>query len=348
MHARPIPPQWDRIIPTIRSGSRFVITGHEHADGDALGSQVALYYFLKQLHKRIWAINCDEPQRRLAFIDPDRVVETYRPDRHAGVFASCDAWFIVDTTAWQRIGALGEVARAAACPTITIDHHVFNIEESFARINIVDDKAVATAKLIYQLGMALGCRLDRRIAVALYTALYTDSGGFVYTKMDAASHRIVAQLLEAGAVPYEVYDSIYQGNSAAEIELFGKALNSLRFDQHGRVAYMAITSRMYANSGADPERGENYLLNVVRSIKTVELAVLFRQLPEGEGSVKVSFRAKNFFRVNGIARDLGGGGHWYAAGAMVEGSLPRVYEKVKSVIAREWKRQSRIKPTHTE
>lgn len=326
---------WARVIPIISHGRRFVVTGHEHADGDALGSQLALYYFLRQLGKRVHAINCDEPQRKFAFIDPEQVIEVYRPGSGPDPWGSCAAWFIVDTSALLRIGSLSELAARVRCPTIVIDHHVFNKDEAFAAINIVDERAVATAVLIYRLGKALGCRLDRRIALPLYTGLYTDSGGFVYKKMNPEAHRIAADLLEAGVVPYEVFDNLYQTHTAAEAELFGRALGSLRFEYNGRVAFMTLTSRSYAAVGGDPEASENYLLNYVRAIRTVETVVLLRQVPDGK--VKVSLRSKNFLRVDGVARELGGGGHWFAAGAMVDGSLPRVYERVKGLISRELK-----------
>jgi len=334
---------WDRILKIIRGGSKFVVTGHEHADGDALGSQVALYYFLKQMGKDVRAVNCDEPQRRLSFIDPARVVEVYRTGSGDGAFAGCDAWIIVDTCALVRIGSLGEIVNGISCVKAVIDHHVFAPEEAFADINFIDEKAVATAQLIYRLGRELGCRLDRRIALALYAGLYTDSGGFIYTKMSSKTHRIAADLMDAGVVPYEVFDRLWQTHTAAEAVVFGRALNSLRFEQGGRIAWMTLTSRDYERSGADPEGSENYLLNYVRAIRAVEAVVLLRQLPEGR--VKVSLRSKNFFRVNEIARRLGGGGHWLAAGAVVEGSVPRVHERVKELISREWRRQSRaMKP----
>jgi phosphoesterase RecJ-like protein len=328
---------WNRVLSIIRSGSRFVVTGHEHADGDAFGSQLALYWFLRQRGKKVRAINCDEPQKRLRFIDPDNTVEIYPPGGGAEWIGPCDAWFVVDTCALLRIGAMGELVPVLPCPKITIDHHVFAKEEEFADLNLIDEKAVATGKLIYDLGRTLGCGVDRRIALALYVAIYTDSGGFIYTKMDSGTHRILAELIDAGVKPYEVFDRLFQTHTSTEVELFGRALNSLRFENGGKIAWMTLTSRMYDDSGADPEGSENYLLNYVRAVKTVEVVILLRQLPDGK--VKVSMRSKNFFHVNNVARELGGGGHWLAAGAMVEGSLPHVYEKLKQVISREWRRQ---------
>ncbi|MCX6355221.1 MAG: bifunctional oligoribonuclease/PAP phosphatase NrnA [Candidatus Aureabacteria bacterium] len=322
-----------KIIPIIEKGRRFVITGHEHADGDALGSQLALYYLLAQMGKTVHAINCDPPQKKFLFVDPQRVVKVHTPGSGLGPFASCDAWFIVDTSALLRIGSLGEVVPQVTCPKVVIDHHTFNPEESFADINCIDDKAVATAILVYKLGRRLGCRIDKRIALALYLSIYTDSGGFVYTKMTPEAHRIVAELMEAGVVPYEVFDSLYQTHPAAEAKLFGRALNSLRFEHNERIAYMTLSSRVYSSAGADPEGSENYLLNYVRAIKTVEVVVLLRQLPDGQ--VKVSLRSKGRVRIDGVARDLGGGGHWYAAGATIPGSLSRVREKLKALISRE-------------
>ncbi len=327
--------QLERVVSIIKQGSRFLITGHEHADGDALGSQIALYYFLKQLGKNVSAINCDPPQKKLAFLDTEHVVKTYSPPPEIGAF---DAWIIVDTSALLRIGVMGELVKKLKCPIIAIDHHVFSREEAFAAINIVDDREVATGVMIYNLGKALGCHLDRRIALALYVAIYTDSGGFIYSKMKAETHRIVADLVDAGVKPYDTFNRLYQTHDGREVMLFGRALSSLRFDHGGKIAWMLVTRRMYHDTGADPEASENYLLDYVRSIKAVELVVLLRQLPDGE--VKVSFRAKSFFHVDGVARALGGGGHWFAAGAVVAGSLSGVHAKVKGLVERNWRKYS--------
>jgi phosphoesterase RecJ-like protein len=325
---------WREIIPIIRKGEKFIVTTHSHADGDALGSQLALFYFLTQMGKKVRAINCDEPQRQFLFIDPEKVVETYRPGGDSGDIASCDAWFIVDTSALQRIGSMAELVDKLPCRKIVIDHHVFFPEEAFADINVIDDAKVATGELIFRLGKRLGCTLDKRIGLALYVAIYTDSNAFTYTKVDSDTHRIVAELIDTGVVPYDVFDRLYQNHTACETALFARAIRSLRFGENDRIAWITLGSKAYHNCGADPEGSETYLLNYVRGIRSVELVVLLRQLPGGR--VKVSFRSKNFLRVDTIARMLGGGGHWFAAGAVVSGSLPRVREKVRKCVMEVW------------
>lgn len=328
-----------KTIPILKKGTKFIVTAHEHADGDALGSQVGLYYLLKQMGKTVRAINCDEPQRKLRFIDPEGVVETYRAGSGPVEFEGTDAWIIVDTSAIARIGTMGELVPCCHCTKIVLDHHVFVPEEAFADINIVDDTLIATAMLVYRLGRELKLRLDPLIATALYTAIYTDSGGFIYSKVNPETLEIAADLMRAGAVPVEIHDRLYQVHTACEAKLLGRALNSLQFERNGRIAWMTISGRMYRNCGADPEGSELYLLNYVRAIKDVELVVLLRQMPEGK--VKVSLRSRRFLRVNGIARALGGGGHWFAAGAIVAGHLNAVRRWVSKLIAREWRAASR-------
>ena len=65
--------------------------------------------------------------------------------------------------------------------------------------------------------------------------------------------------------------------------------------------------------------------DMVRTIRGVEVALMIFE--QNEESCRINFRSKGKYSVNDIAKSLGGGGHAFAAGAVVSGSLVDVKEK---------------------
>ena len=88
---------------------------------------------------------------------------------------------------------------------------------------------------------------------------------------------------------------------------------------------VTVTEEMIRATGARPEHTDRFI-NYPRSIRGVEVAIFFRQI--GPDRFKVGFRSKGTIDVGALARELGGGGHHNAAGAVVEGSITSVRDLV--------------------
>ncbi len=179
--------------------------------------------------------------------------------------------------------------------------------------------------MVYRLVTALGAPLTPAIAMNLFTAIHTDTGSFRYSNTTAETFRIAAALVTAGADPALVSSRLYECRQADALRWLGEALRRIEVSADARVAWLALPS------GVVPERfveGEE-LVNYPRSIETVRVACLLRQLGD---HVKVSLRGKGDVDVSRIAARFGGGGHPNAAGCTVAGELSAVTREVLGAV----------------
>lgn len=312
----------------IARGHRFAITTHVNADGDGLGSEVALAVYLQQLGKEAYIFNHSQIPSNYEFLDPFGDIQLFDPARHGDIIRQCDAIFILDISHWQRLKQFGEFVRPLKIPKVCIDHHP--TEEAFVDLDVVEPSASSTGELIFELLQGLQARIDGRIAEALYTAVMTDTGSFRYSNTNAHSHRVAAQLLEAGVRPHLVYQQVYENMPAARMRLLARILESLQFENNGQIVWFVIKQQDLELSGASYKDTEGFV-DVPRSIKGVEISIMFFETPDDK--VKASFRSKGNYVINGLANRFGGGGHPFAAGALIEenmqNAIPRVLEEAR-------------------
>ncbi|HEX2266380.1 MAG TPA: DHHA1 domain-containing protein, partial [Solirubrobacterales bacterium] len=196
---------------------------------------------------------------------------------------------------------------------INIDHHHDNTR--FGDINLVEVGASCTAEIVYDLARLLGAKITSEIASALYVGLITDTGKFMYENTNAHTHRVAADLIEAGVDVDDTYRRLYEHVPIEKLRLVSRALD--RIDSHcdGRLAISYITTADYEATGAGEEMTEG-LIDHLRSIDGVKVAAVIRDLGNrGRAARKVSLRSSaGEVDVSAIARMNGGGGHKRAAG----------------------------------
>ncbi len=303
----------------IQQHQNFMLTTHVNPDGDGLGSEVALARYLRSAaagKKTVHILNSSPTPPNYAFLDPHREIEVFDERRHRDIVQEAQVIFILDISDWERLRELGKAVRASAIRKICVDHHP--AAEPFGHIDVIHPPASSTGELIYEMLQAFGAAVDSKTAEALYTALLTDTGSFRFSNTTARAHEIAAHLLEAGAVSQTIYQRIYESQSRERVRLFAKALDKLTFDAEGRLAWMVIPQTMLRETGAQPRDTEGFA-DYPRSIEGVEVSLVFMETENGR--VKVSFRSKAPYVINGLANRFGGGGHPYAAGALMDGPL---------------------------
>ncbi len=314
---------WAGLIRLIEQNDRFVLATHVHADGDGLGSQIALRHALTRRGKQVRIINTDPPPPNYAFIAPDGLVEIYDPGRHDEWIRGAGAIILLDNASAKRFGALQGPITSSPAPKACIDHHPH--PDTQWDVMAVDETAAATGQMVYRLLKAMDGAIPPEAAEPLYVSIVTDTGNFRFSNTRADVLTIAADLVASGVSVPRVYQEVYERNPVAYTRLVGAALSDMRLECDGRLGYLVITRAMLAACGAENvDTGD--LINHILAIDGARASALFRETPDG--GTKVSLRSKGVVDVNAVATKFGGGGHRNASGITMTAPLPAAMEQV--------------------
>jgi phosphoesterase RecJ-like protein len=314
--------KFEEIGRVLREQQRFAILSHVRPDGDALGSQLALALSLKELGKTVRVWNEDGMLEKYSFV-PGANLLSKPPSAPEDV----DVALALDTAIQNRLGNTLPAIRAAKI-WINIDHHPSN--PGYGDIVYIDPTSPATGQIIFELIKSQNLPLTRQIAENLYVAISTDTGSFQYPNTTAHTFEIAAELVRAGVDVGRVSQQLYENFPRRRSELLRELLATMRFEAGGRVASFSLSLNLARQLGVLPEDTEG-LIDHLRAIRGVIVAVFFEELPEGK--VRVSMRSKSEdVDVRTICQKFGGGGHILAAGARVRGTLPEVRAKILEAI----------------
>jgi bifunctional oligoribonuclease and PAP phosphatase NrnA len=303
---------FQQIISLIEHHNRFVITTHVNPDGDAIGSELALATALRQLNKNVIIINHNPTPDNYRWLDPTQEILHFIPEQHRDNILTADVIFILDVNQPDRIRSLEPFVKQSQAQKVVIDHHLE--PHPFGDSYVIDNDATSTGEIIFRLLQQIpGVTIDKQIAVALYTAIMTDTGSFRYPRTDSETHTIAAQLLSAGADPTDAYVKVYENWTPGRMRLLGEALDTLTMAYDGKVAYMVCTQKMFRGTQTTEVETDNFTVYPM-SIRGVIIGILINELQHG---VKISFRSKGDIPINELAKEFGGNGHLNAAGARI-------------------------------
>lgn len=306
----------------IATGDDWLIVTHERPDGDAIGSALAIAHILDALGKQ-WRFVVGEalPPRfsYLTWFDRAELAQS-PPERqfHHVIAVDC-----ADVGRFQSVSSYVE----DGAEIINIDHHQTNPRYGVAAL--VDEKAAATCELIYHVALQLDIALSGDLAKCLYTGIITDTGGFAQPNTSREVHRIAAELLASGVQPYDVAEPALESRTWEQMHLLQMALANLSVSVDGKTAAIYVTRGMLDGAGANDDDVEG-LVGFARSIDTVEVGMLFREMMDGR--VKVSLRSKRRVDVSKIAQGFGGGGHVRAAGCELNMDLAAAMDAVTEAV----------------
>ncbi len=298
----------ERVAAEIRARDRFILTAHEGPDGDALGSLLGMHHLLVQLGK--------DSVMFLASKEFPLPIE-YRFLPLEEVFHEAPADMADRTAIFLDCGNIDRMPvdflAAEDVFTINVDHHHDNT--LFGDVNLVEVDASSTAEIVYELSVLLGARITAEMASALYVGLVTDTGKFMYENTNARTHRIAADLIDAGVHVDETYRRLYEHVPIEKLRLLSRALDGIQYHCEDRLVLAYISAADYEASGASEEMTEG-IIDHLRSVEGARVAALIRDLGDrGRAARKVSLRSSDGeVDVSAIARERGGGGHKRAAG----------------------------------
>lgn len=303
---------WEKIV----GSSNIVLISHVNPDGDALGSSLSMYKILKNLGKNVTVVNMTDLASYLDFIpNYDKVKKT--------IPKNCDLMISFDCGSFDRLG-IEEKPEFL----INIDHHASNT--NYGDINLIEPKAASTSQVVYNILKENAIDIDEESAIAIYTALVTDTGNFQYESVDAKVFDMAADLVRYGVKPEFISKMLYERDKLSRLRFMAKALDTLELHCEGKAGIITITKEMLDSTGAIKEDTDG-VVNMVRKLKTVEVALMLR---EDEDGIKISLRSKNYLNVSEIATKYGGGGHIRASGATIKG---KSFEEIRSMLIEDFR-----------
>lgn len=311
----------------------IVITTHHKPDGDALGSSLGLWHYLKQKHHQVQIITPTDYPNFLAWMpgNSEVIIYTEKKETAADLVAKADLIFCLDFNALSRINDLGELVKAAPAKKIMIDHHLD--PENFDDFRYWSTQASSAAQLVYEFIAELSGdknSIDANVATCLYAGIMTDSGSFRFPTTTANVHRITADLIDRGANNALIHQLVYDHASENRLRFLGYCLsNKLEVLHEYNTALITVNQeelKRFDSTTGDTEGVVNYAL----SIDNIRLAAF---IIERTDKIKLSLRSSGTFPANEICKNyFHGGGHRNAAGGQSADTLEQVVHQFKNLL----------------
>jgi len=298
---------------TLRTAESVLLLSHVRPDGDAVGSLLGLGLALQNSGKRIQMVLADGVPAQFRHL-PGCEAVLRRPEGDFDVICLLDR---------SDAGRVEVELPGNRIPELNIDHHITNL--GFARLNLVDTNAVATAEILAELIPLAGLQIDKPVAATLLTGIITDTIGFQTNNMTPKAMRIAAVLVEAGADISGLYRKALANRSFEALRFWGTGLSRVERDDRMIWTTLTMEDRKQAKY---PGRDDADLINVLTSVDNADIYMIFVEQPKGK--VKVSWRSQVGFDVTPVASSFGGGGHPSASGAEIRGELADVKNSVLS------------------
>jgi bifunctional oligoribonuclease and PAP phosphatase NrnA len=326
------PDQLKPLKELLANPKRIVITTHHKPDGDAIGSSLGLYNYLHLKGHDCTVITPNDYPDFLKWLPGNDKLINFEQHRQQSQekLNKAELLFCLDFNRPERTHNMEELIVKSSAVKILIDHHPE--PSDFATYNFCYSESAATAELVYKFIVALGDKslLNKAISECLYTGIMTDTGSFRFSGVTSELHRIIAELIDAGAVNYIIHERVYDDYTEQRLRLLGYCIKDKMEVMHEfQTAIIALSDeelKKYNYKDGDTEGIVNFPL----SIRKIILSAFFT---ESDGLVKISLRSQGEFSAKEIASEhFNGGGHRNAAGGKLETSLKDAINKFKEIL----------------
>ena len=310
---------FNEAVKLLKEKDNILILTHRNPDGDTLGSGFALLRALKDMGKRARLINADPIPEKYAYlyegIDEDEFTEE----------------FVVSVDVAER-KLLGESfnEKYGERVNLAVDHH--ETSRLFAEKTYCESESASCCEIIYLIIKAMGTPITKEIADCIYTGCSTDTGCFRYSNVTPRTHRIAAELIQAGADHSRINVRMFETKAMGDFMLQKMCLDTLVIFGEGKVAVISVTKAMLAECGVD-KSALDAIKPVTRQIEGVEIGITLKE--ERDGVVGISVRTGEKYDASAICAHFGGGGHMRAAGCEMKGTIEEVQEKIRKYIIEE-------------
>lgn len=311
---------------------KIVVTTHKNPDGDAMGSALGMYLYLKKTGHDVSIITPNEYPDFLSWLPGEKEIIKYNlhKDIAKKLLNDAEIIFCLDYNDFERLQQMSKAVASLNKIFVLIDHHPYpKIKTDFL---FSATEVSSTAELIFDTLVNIGGikYLDKAIAECLYTGIMTDTGSFSYSCSFSGTFRVVTELLKQGINMDKIHTLVYDNFSESRMRLLGYCLNNrMKVFPEFKTAYIFLTAedlKLYKYKPGDEEGIVNYPL----SIKGIVFSGIFIEKKE---NVKISFRSRGTFPVNEFSKlHFEGGGHLNAAGGKSEENFEECIKRFENLL----------------
>ena len=306
----------DNILEEIKKAEKIVILAHETPDGDAIGSCLAMRLALKYLGKNPDLILKEVPKVFDFLPGREKIKEESNIENY-------DLAIALDCSDLKRL--VGSEYFEKAKRTIVIDHHGSN--QMYGDINFVNPVSPACCQILIGMFQYFNIEIDKELGSCILTGIITDTGGFRYSGVTPETFEFTADLLQKDVNVSDIYKRVLETKTKPNFELMKRTIDRMEFLENGKITFTYITNKDLeeVNAGVGDHEG---LVEIGRDVEGVEVSVFIRQKEGEEDTYKISMRSNDYVNVSDVCLMFGGGGHEKAAGAVIQGNLEQVKQKV--------------------
>ena len=286
------------------AGDDILLLSHSHPDGDTLGSATALAHALEAKGKRVCVKCGDKIPACYNFMFEGLRQPEFEPKMIVAI----------DVADEKLLGAEFEGIYRGKID-LCIDHHGSNL--NYAKKLCLEASYASTAEIVYNLLSVMDAPVTPVMASALFTGVSTDTGCFRFSNTTSQTHRISADLIDAGADTRMIIQVFFETKTRSFAALERLANESMKMYFDGKCAVVTLTQEMFRRSGSD-ETETDRIANIPRRIEGVLVGVMLRELKDG--GYKASVRTNGDIDASAICKRLGGGGHRGAGGCTLYGT----------------------------
>jgi phosphoesterase RecJ-like protein len=287
--------------------NNFLIITHKNPDGDAIGSLLGLYYFLKEKEKNVYIYIPNGIPYFYQFLVVDEI-DIYNGEKdlkfNVAIFLDCGDR--------ERMGEYNGLIKEIPL-IINIDHHPTNT--FFGNLNLVDPSSASVTEILTNFILRYKGNISQKVAQCFLTGLITDTGSFRFSNTNIKALKTAIKLIERGADISYISKNIYERKNLSSLYLLGRALLRLKVENNIGYSYLSNDDMEEFNSKIEDTEG---IVDTLRTIRDAKLIVFL--YPISSSYTKISLRSKStYINVADLAKRFGGGGHKEAAGFEIEG-----------------------------
>jgi phosphoesterase RecJ-like protein len=330
----------NRYKPIIENINRVALSTHENPDGDGLGCAAAMYHFYKNKNIDCKIILPTSLPHEFEFLEKGSMFYLYSSETMDSWLKDVDLIIIFDVGDINRLRDIRGAIQKYNLPSLNIDHHTL-VDGSLFTYNLVDTHAAATGEIVFDiLEQCFSIDFTKDICEGIFSAIMTDTGSFRYSNTNIHCHEIAIECYKAGVDTSYIYQQVYENTTKSRVKLLGTVLHQIHYELDGELAWFIVDNTMMEQCEADKTDVEGFS-DFVRTINGVEVALMIME--SGENKCKMNFRSKGKYIVNDIANTLGGGGHPFASGAIIQESVKKATPRILDVVRKSIVSQQGVK-----